>query len=784
MQLVVCGLFGARLLALQRGDASFDRESVVRLLAGADDELGRVVGEAVFAREPRGLVELVDAAIAILATTALDARTPSEVLLGFYEPFLGTFDARERKARGVYYTPGELVAYVVAGVDQRLRTLSGRASGLATDVHDGEEPVFMLDPAVGSGVFLRELIRFVHMRLAARGRERGRSASQIRQAWQSYVPEQLLPRLAGLDVMPIPCALATLQVRLTLAATGYEATGHERVGVHRADALLLVEQLETTAPRSPALAALGAADVIVGNPPYARGGATRNAYWEALLEPYKQPVRAEKNLQPLADDYVRFVRVVEHLLGRKATAASGLVTSSTFLDGHLHRGMRASLCRTFPRIDVLDLGGNAKRYARGRAATRDENVFGVGQGIAVSFFTRAPDLSAAPVSHAVLRGSRASKLRQLHSPSGLTFSSLAADDSLRSFVPRARPPAEYQGLLPIDELFTASSIGAKPGDDAHLIAFEADELLPKLSTFRAELRARPELAQTEGARRLLAFAEPFLPSRVLPYAYRPFDTRFVYDDPRLWTRPVRRLRELVDGEPMLLTTRFARDGGFAHVFATRLFSDVIFLSNKTSVNCFAFPRSALSSQRLGPVERDVAFACIYALLHSSEYRARYASVLAEGFPRVALAREPLLLHALAELGQLLLAVHLGETDLSATAGPRYVSTQACPAKPSTLHLARLAAPESPVPDFVTVELDDAHRFEAVSRASWEQRVGGYQVCHKWLLDRARAGRELSRRDIERYMGIVRALDETRRLIGLLDATIADAGGLSAVLRIS
>ena len=49
----------------------------------------------------------------------------------FYEPFLEAFDPELRKQLGVWYTPREIVRYMVERVDTVLRTELGLASGLA-----------------------------------------------------------------------------------------------------------------------------------------------------------------------------------------------------------------------------------------------------------------------------------------------------------------------------------------------------------------------------------------------------------------------------------------------------------------------------------------------------------------------------------------------------------------------------------------------------------------------------------------------------------------------------
>ena len=54
---------------------------------------------------------------------------------------------------------------------------------------------------------------------------------------------------------------------------------------------------------------------------------------------------------------------------------------------------------------------------------------------------------------------------------------------------------------------------------------------------------------------------------------------------------------------------------------------------------------------------------------------------------------------------------------------------------------------------------------------WEFKVGGYQVCEKWLKDRK--GRTLSGEDISHYQRVVVALKETIRLIQEIDKTIPE-----------
>jgi hypothetical protein len=66
----------------------------------------------------------------------------------FYEPFLEAFDPELRKTLGVWYTPPEIVQYMVTRVDMVLREELGIPDGLA------DPRVYVLDPCCGTGAYL------------------------------------------------------------------------------------------------------------------------------------------------------------------------------------------------------------------------------------------------------------------------------------------------------------------------------------------------------------------------------------------------------------------------------------------------------------------------------------------------------------------------------------------------------------------------------------------------------------------------------------------------------
>ena len=84
----------------------------------------------------------------------------------FYEPFLEAFDPQLRKELGVWYTPAEIVRYMVARVDEVLRSELGIADGLA------DKNVYVLDPCCGTGTYLIEVLKKIEETLRAKGKMR------------------------------------------------------------------------------------------------------------------------------------------------------------------------------------------------------------------------------------------------------------------------------------------------------------------------------------------------------------------------------------------------------------------------------------------------------------------------------------------------------------------------------------------------------------------------------------------------------------------------------------
>ena len=145
--------------------------------------------------QPLGLVEVLNWTAAALDRVDRDAFfdrfNEGEAVPYFYEPFLEAFDPDLRKQLGVWYTPAEVVRYMVARVDRALKDDLGIADGLAAD------NVYVLDPCCGTGAYLAEVLRRIADNLEGQGLGALTGAQVKKAARSAYLASRSCRRLSS-----------------------------------------------------------------------------------------------------------------------------------------------------------------------------------------------------------------------------------------------------------------------------------------------------------------------------------------------------------------------------------------------------------------------------------------------------------------------------------------------------------------------------------------------------------------------------------------------------------
>jgi predicted helicase len=218
---------------------------------------------------PLDLVELLDWAAQTLNRVNREiffARfEETQAVQYFYEPFLAAFDPELRKELGVWYTPIEVVSYMVERVDRSLREDLGIPDGLA------DERVHVLDPCCGTGSYLAEVLRRIDRTLADRG---------LGALKGHHVKEAALKRVHGFEIMPAPLVVSHLQIGLLLQElqAPFAEDGGERASVYLTNAPGWATEVEQQIEAFPEFATERelASEVkreepilvLLGNPPY------------------------------------------------------------------------------------------------------------------------------------------------------------------------------------------------------------------------------------------------------------------------------------------------------------------------------------------------------------------------------------------------------------------------------------------------------------------------------------------------------------------------------------
>ena len=580
------------------------------------------------------VVELLDTANMEAVVRDFGDQNPREdPVIHFYELFLKEYDAEKRMQRGVFYTPRPVVSYIVRSVHALLRREFGLKDGLAdtatweemAERHEGlripnaispaQDFVQILDPATGTGTFLVEAIDLIHKTLVAKWQAQEHGETKIAALWNEYVPEHLLPRLHGYELLMAPYAIAHLKISLKLYETGYRFGSDERARVY----LNALESAQDFSQGAfdfaiPALADEAQAvneikrdarfTVIIGNPPYSGHSATKGTWIRELLRGSAGNRRVEnyfevdggslneRNPKWLNNDYVKFIRLAHWQIECTGRGVIGFITSNSYLDSPTFRGMRESLAATFPRAHLLDLHGNANKKDRAPDGGKDENVFDIKEGVAIGLFTCPPveplRFSRA-YNHADVWGVReqadgTGKYDRLVASDAASteWQALSPKPPLRLFVPRDDAlHDEYEAGAPISTIFPVNSVGIVTARDKLAIQWTAEDMGRIAEDFAAR--------GTEAARTFYDLGKDARDwqvqlaqedvrrhdGRIRPVLYRPFDRRFTYYTGKsrgfiCMPRP-EVMRHMLAGENVGLSTTRSTEiaDGWEHVFASR-----------------------------------------------------------------------------------------------------------------------------------------------------------------------------------------------------------------------
>ena len=312
----------------------------------------------------------------------------------FYEPFLAAFDPTLRKDLGVWYTPPEIVRYMVRRVDSVLKTELNIPDGLADD------RVRVLDPCGGTGAYLVETLRVIGETLKKRGDGEDMAARGMKRAAKE--------RIYGFEILPASFVVAHWQIGALLAKENAPLNDDERAAVYLTNSLTGWEKDPQIKVEFPELAEERAAAgkikreekilVVIGNPPYNAYAGTAPEEEGDLVAPYKEGLQEKWGTHKfnLDDLFVRFFRIAENRIVKTGRGVVCYISNSSYVDKPSFVVMRETLLRNFNSIWIDNMNGDSRATGKKTpeglpdpsAFSTEANKAGIQVGTAVGLYVR------------------------------------------------------------------------------------------------------------------------------------------------------------------------------------------------------------------------------------------------------------------------------------------------------------------------------------------------------------------------------------------------------------
>lgn len=796
-QTITFGLFTARLYSKE---GVFNRKTAIDFIPHTIPLLRKIFWIISGQEIPQHIEWQVDEIAEILANTKIDkiqteffsegkGRDP---IVHFYETFLAQYDPKEREKRGVYYTPLSVVSYITKSIHFLLKEKFGKLDGFA------DSSVLVLDPAAGTLTFPAQAISLAKNEFVKKYGLGG---------WQEHVRDHILKDFYAFELLMAPYSVGHLKISLLLKEMGYELKEDDRFKLYLTNTLEMekIKELEFFGAKEIAEESEKAYEikhntpilVIMGNPPYSVSSSNiikEGSEFKAFYDTYKEKVRKEeRNIQPLSDDYIKFIAFAHWKIKQTGKGIIGMITNNSYLDGLIHRDIRRKLIEDFDEIYILNLHGNSKRQEKTPLGGKDENVFDIQQGVGIILLVKDGS-NRKKINYSDLWGLREEKYKFLdkNDVSTTKWKKLSPKEPQNFFVSKDfSEEGVYNKFFSLGEIFIKSSSGIKTHRDHFIVDFDETVLSRRILNF-INVKNMNDVRLLFGLHdnrdwsldkslekiRKLGYENELLRK----YYYSPFDVRWIYYSDLLIDFPRKQVVGSMFNDNLSLNLmRKILNEEWKHVTITDSLSDVNFYGFQT----YVFPLYIYNDDK---EKQDGLFSAedkngkhvnfqqgflefvngiykdkkvnyekilhyIYAILYSNLYREKYQEFLKIDFPKIPFTKDYSLFEKVSVLGEELVGLHLLKSKTLNTPIGKFQGQNGNMVEKVEYKNKK-------------VFINQFQYFENIESDVWNYFVGGYQVLLKWLKDRK--GRTLSSDEIKHYCKVISSISKTIKLQSQID----------------
>lgn len=716
----------------------------------------------------------------------------SNIIVHLYEDFLKEYDelrkTENRKENGVYYTPVEAVNFITKSVNEVIKDKLGKPKGF------NDENVKILDFACGTGTFLSSIIEQM-------------IPENMDSIAKREIKNKILTNVYGFELLFTPYLVAHIVLTKKLEEKGISLNNEDRLGIYLTNTLDLDSDIELSNliflnEENEKVHKIKQEEnilAIVGNPPYFSGKSSNESkYIQELLKDYKKGLD-EKNLRPLKDLYIQFIRFAEEKISRTQNGVIGIITNNSFIDGITHRQMRKHLLETFDEVYILNLHGGSKK------GESDKNIFDITIGVNISIFVRNPEIKEKSIYYYSIKDNgkitRDEKLSFLNNNSlnTIPWKKLEIDDKNYWFIYKDFSDIEYGKFIKIKDIFNIYNSGFKTSNDKITMQYSKQKMLEIKTDFynisedilKAKYNAFSKQSWNISKVRDDVTNSSLNMNQVL---YGPFDFR--------WTLLGGKSNGFMERPRYEISKHFDSKENIALSFMRNIvpnskFSQVFISSKMININLFKYQSYCfplyLYKDNAGELysnneaEKEVNFtpdfktfikntykdkytpedilAYIYGVMYSPVYRGKYLEFLKIDFPAIPFTTDEKVFEQYSELGQELIDLHLLKKDLEDSS----ISVSFSDTLKEGFIIEKLQAPKKDAPILkLTLANKQEIVFDGMTEELYNFEIGSYKPIDKWIKYRIADKVKLGFDDIKHIKNMAISIKKTVEIMAQLE----------------
>ncbi|WP_273715274.1 type ISP restriction/modification enzyme, partial [Leuconostoc mesenteroides] len=599
------------------------------------------------------------------------AEDKQKIIVTLYDKFFKTAFKATTEKLGIVFTPIEVVDFIVHSVDDVLKQHFGKS--LAS------EGVHILDPFTGTGTFIVRTLTYLKEQM---------DAGEISLA---DITRKFTQELHANEIVLLSYYIAAINIESTFDEINSDEDGYVPFeGIVLTDTFETTETVDTLDDEY-----FGTNDerlkrqqevpitAIIGNPPYSarqesdNDNNANNSYplLEQRINDTYGKLSSGGTQNTLYDSYFKALRWSSDRLSNSGIIS--FITNNSFIDSATASGVRRSLYKEFNAIYVLNLKG-AIRGKKGDDAKREGgNIFDIltGNSIIVLIkdgsnsheinYFEVPDYTSKRQKLDILKESKVDSMQ---------WEKVIPDKNGDWINQRDN---SYQNFIPMNEIYLQKKLGVGSSRDSWVYSFNLTDTIKNsnimVNNYNYEVNNHDDISvntdhkyiswsrglRKKFEKRQLIYLDE---STVQLAMYRPFTKKWLYYDPQIIENGKGLGSLFKIGNLSIILPGTGTRRKFSS-FITKNIPDLnifdggtqIFFESNVDDHLMSSTSNIMDVQKKFGFSDETIIYYIYAILHSTEYRIKYANDLKKGIPRIPILSN---MDKFIEIGQKLVDLHI------------------------------------------------------------------------------------------------------------------------------